>query len=254
VAATDLPTAGSFVMNTPESTESLRLLPDAEELPAADPTATPAAPIAQGRLRLAQGLVLLFHITGFVGLAFSENPEFYLQFTPLTLLLTAALLLAFQPGKGAGFWVFCFVISLLGYWVEVIGVHTGLLFGHYQYGTTLGPQLLEVPLLIGLNWLVLTYVCGNLARYLPLPELARTLLAALLMVGFDLCMEPVASPYGFWHWTADVIPKINFRDWFIISCLMQMIFNRTSFVKHNALVPLVYLTQLLFFFLLGSLR
>ena len=131
---------------------------------------------------------------------------------------------------------------------------TGKFFGHYYYGQTLGYQALGVPLAIGLNWLVLTYVCGILARYLPLAELPRTLLAALLMVGLDMCMEPVASHYDFWHWTANIIPFQNFRDWFIFACILQMLFNRANFPKFNPLVPLVYLTQLLFFFLLSIVQ
>ncbi|SFQ26225.1 carotenoid biosynthesis protein [Hymenobacter arizonensis] len=206
------------------------------------------------RLRVAQGLVLLFHITGFVGLAFVDDPSFYLRFTPLTLVLTAGLLFSFQPGRSVGFWSFCIVVALLGFAIEVFGVHFGWFFGHYNYGDTLGYKMLGVPLAIGLNWLVLTYSCGILARYLPLPELPRTLLAALLMVGLDMCIEPVASTYDFWHWTANVIPFQNFRDWFIFSCILQMLFNRANFTKSNALVPLVYLTQLLFFFLLGALQ
>ncbi|GAB3332346.1 carotenoid biosynthesis protein [Hymenobacter humi] len=214
----------------------------------------PLPAVNTGRLRVAQGLVLLFHITGFVGLAFSNNPSFYLRFTPLTLLLTAGLLFAFQPGRSVGFWSFCVSVSLLGFAAEVVGVFTGKFFGHYSYGQTLGFKVLDVPLAIGLNWLVLTYVCGVLARYIPLPELPRTILAALLMVGLDLCMEPVASTYDFWHWTANVIPLQNFRDWFIFSCVLQMLFNRANFTKSNPLVPIVYLTQLLFFFLLGTLQ
>lgn len=210
-------------------------------------------PASTRRLRIAQGFILLFHVTGFVGLAFSDNQEFYLRFTPLTLLLTAALLFAFQPGRTLGFWTFCFSVSLLGFAAEVVGVATGKLFGHYYYGQTLGYQALGVPLAIGLNWLVLTYVCGILSRYVPLPELPRTILAALLMVGLDACMEPVASTFDFWHWTASVIPLQNFRDWFIIACILQMLFNRADFKKTNQLAPLVYLTQLLFFFLLGTL-
>ncbi|WP_201985921.1 carotenoid biosynthesis protein [Hymenobacter rubidus] len=218
------------------------------------------SPAATNRLRVAQGLVLLFHVTGFIGLAFSKDPDFYLRFTPLTLGLTALLLLGFQPGRGAGFWSFCLSVAVLGIVAEFVGVNTGRVFGHYTYGATLGAKLLDappfvgVPPLIGLNWLVLTYVCGNLARYLPLPELPRTLLAALLMVGFDLCLEPVAGRYDFWHWTANIIPLQNFRDWFIFACLLQMLFNRARFTKFNPLVPLVYLTQLLFFFLLGTVQ
>ena len=217
-------------------------------------------PINTTRLRVAQGLVLLFHVTGFVGLAFSKNPEFYLRFTPLTLILTAGLLAAFQPERGAGFWRFCFSVMLIGVLAEFVGVNTGRLFGHYTYGNTLGFKLLDmppfvgVPPLIGLNWLVITYLCGTLARYLPLSELPRTILAALLMVGFDACLEPVAGTYDFWHWTANIIPFQNFRDWFILACILQMLFNRARFAKINPLAPLVYLTQLLFFFLLATLK
>ena len=211
------------------------------------------------RLRVAQGLVLLFHFTGFVGLAFSNNPDFYLRFTPLTLGLTALLLLWFQPGRNASFWGFCLTVVLLGFGAEFVGVNTGLLFGHYSYGDTLGFKLFDfqpfkgVPPIIGLNWIVTTYLCGMLVRYLPLGELPRILLAAALMVGLDACMEPVAGRFDFWHWSANVIPFQNFRDWFIFACILQMLFNRTTFTKHNPLVPLVYITQLLFFFLLGAL-
>ncbi|MBF9143128.1 carotenoid biosynthesis protein [Hymenobacter properus] len=226
----------------------------------------PLAAAQTRRLRIAQGLVLLFHVTGFIGLAFSKDPSFYLQFTPLTLLLSALLLLGFQRKRNASFWSFCITVLLLGFAVEFIGVNSnGRLFGHYTYGDTLGFKLFEkaslggmplngVPPLIGLNWLVMTYVCGMLAGYLPLPELPRILLAAGLMVGFDACLEPVAGTYDFWHWTANVIPLQNFRDWFIVACILQMFFNRAQFPKYNALAPTVYLTQLLFFFLLGAFQ
>ena len=211
-------------------------------------------------LRAAQGVVLLFHVTGLLGLAFSKNPDFYQRFTPLTLGLTALLLLAFHRERSPKFWGFCITVLLLGFAAEFIGVNSGRLFGHYTYGDTLGFKLFDtqpfvgVPPMVAVNWLVLTYVCGNLARYVPLPELPRTVLAALLMVGFDMCVEPMAGRYDFWHWTADVIPLQNFRDWFIVACVFQMLFNRARFVKLNPLAPLVYLTQLLFFFLLGVAR
>ena len=220
----------------------------------------PLPAVTTTRLRVAQGVVMLFHITGFVGLAFSKNPEFYLRFTPLTLGLTALLLLAFQEDRSVGFWGFCITSALLGFVAEVVGVNTGQFFGHYHYGDTLGFKLLDmppfvgVPPMIGLNWLVLTYVCGILARYLPLSELPRTILAALLMVGLDMCMEPVAGTFDFWHWSNGIIPAQNFRDWFILACVMQMLFNRATFIKKNPLVPLVYLAQLLFFFLLGAVN
>ncbi|WP_190242646.1 carotenoid biosynthesis protein [Hymenobacter lapidiphilus] len=207
----------------------------------------------QRRLRWAQGVLLLFHVTGFVGLAFSESPEFFLRFMPLTLLLTLGLLLAFQPRRTAAFWSFCAVIALMGFFVEVVGVRTGLLFGHYQYGASLGIKWLEVPVMIGVNWVIVTYSAGVLATYLPVPGFVRAIAAATLMVGLDICIEPVAVHYDFWSWQYDVIPLLNFKGWFVVSLIFQVYFNRVEFSKRNALAPFVYLIQLLFFFSLGML-
>lgn len=213
----------------------------------------PAPPATPTRLRLAQGLVLLFHLTGFVGLAFSHDPAFYLKFTPLTLLLTAGLLAAFQPQRNWNFWLFGMLVFLTGFVAEFLGVQTGKIFGTYAYGHTLGPKWADVPWLIGLNWVVLTYLAGMLAAYLPVPSWVRILVGAALMVGFDLCLEPVANRLDFWQWAGNVIPLKNFRDWFLLALVTQMLFVSVDFVKRNPLVPLVYLVQLLFFFGLSLL-
>jgi putative membrane protein len=142
----------------------------------------------------------------------------------------------------------------VGFFVEVAGVRTGLLFGFYEYGPTLGAQWLGVPLIIGVNWLILTYTTGVLARYLPLSDFARAVVAALLMVGLDACLEPVAVRYDFWQWRYDVIPLQNFKGWFVVALFLQVFFNRTDFVKRNALAPFVYMLQLLFFLALGLVQ
>lgn len=206
------------------------------------------------RLRIAQGILLLFHVTGFVGLGFAEDPSFYLQFVPLNLLLTVGLLLSFQKEWTPSFVWFCLVTMAVGFFVEVIGVRTGLLFGFYKYGPTLGVQWLSVPLMIGVNWLMLTYTTGVLARYLPIPNFGRAIVAAVLMVGLDACLEPMAVRYDFWQWRFDVIPFQNFKGWFIVSLILQVFFNRSDFSKRNDLAPFVYMLQLIFFFGLGLLH
>ncbi|WBO84092.1 carotenoid biosynthesis protein [Hymenobacter yonginensis] len=208
----------------------------------------------QRRLRWAQGILLLFHVTGFLGLGFSQDPAFFLQFVPLNLLLTLGLLLAFQPERSATFWWFCLVAMAVGFGVEVAGIRTGLLFGFYEYGSTLGLKWLGVPLIIGANWLMLTYTAGILARYLPIPDFLRALVATLLMVGLDACLEPVAVRFDFWQWRFDVIPLQNFKGWFAVSLILQVFFNRTQFEKRNPLAAFVYMLQLLFFFGLGLLH
>lgn len=228
-------------------------MPDSISTSEAPATVAAGHAARRRRLRAAQAVLLLFHVTGFVGLAFSNDPSFYLQFVPLNLLLTVGLLLAFQPRRTAAFWLFCAVTAVVGFFVEVVGIRTGLLFGQYTYGATLGWKWLGVPLMIGVNWVIVTYNAGILARYLPLPDFLRAVLAALLMVGLDLCIEPVAVRYDFWSWQYDVIPMLNFKGWFAVSLILQVYFNRTDFVKRNPLAPFVYLVQLLFFFGLGML-
>lgn len=223
-----------------------------------DPTQPVLSPVApatnQRRLRLAQGVLLLFYTTGFLGLSFSQDPGFYLQFMPLTLLLTMGLLVAFQRDRGPAFVAFCLATAAASFFVEAAGVRTGLIFGQYTYGDMLGWKWMGAPLLIGLNWLMLTYMAGTLATYLPVPGFVRALVAALLVVGVDVCIEPVAVRLGWWTWQYNVIPLQNFKAWFALALILQVYFNRTDFVKRNSLVPFVYLLQLLFFFGLGLLR
>ena len=46
-------------------------------------------------------------------------------------------------------WIF--ITYLVTFTIEVIGVRTGLVFGKYTYGPTLGSHFLEVPVVIGFN-------------------------------------------------------------------------------------------------------
>jgi uncharacterized membrane protein len=129
----------------------------------------------------------------------------------------------------------------------VLGVHTGLIFGSYQYGPTLGLQLWQVPLLIGLNWLMLVYTTGHLLDLLRLPWLLKALLAAALMVGLDFFIEPVAVAFDFWSWQGGAIPVSNYAGWFGLSLLLQIYYQRAGFRKGNPVAPFVYLVQVLFF-------
>jgi putative membrane protein len=43
------------------------------------------------------------------------------------------------------------IIAVAGFFIEAIGVNTGLIFGNYVYKTTLGWKFLETPLIIGVN-------------------------------------------------------------------------------------------------------
>ncbi len=199
------------------------------------------------KLVFAIAVLIIFHAVGFYGLSFSSDPAWYQSLTPLNLLLTIALLFSFHKSWNTTFFIFAAIVMLVGFFAEIIGIHTGLLFGNYQYGISLGFKLGEVPLLIALNWLLLVYITGVLVQPLPVPWLLKALLAAVLMVLLDMFIEPVAAVLDYWTWQNYKIPASNYWGWLGVSFGLHIYFQKATFKKQNPLALVIYLLQLLFF-------
>ncbi|MBO9638059.1 MAG: carotenoid biosynthesis protein [Siphonobacter aquaeclarae] len=202
----------------------------------------------QGQASAVRLMLRLMYLTGFVGLQ-AEEPLFRLL-VPFHLALTTVLLLLFQEQPTYRFWLFCGFVSLTGYAVEVLGVRTGVIFGSYAYGDTLGWKLFGVPLTIGLNWLVLTLSVNCFVPSLlkkRVPRWIRVSLAALLMTSLDVILEPVAVRFGFWYWQDNAIPSRNFLSWYALAWLFSYLYQTLSFPKKNPLGADIFLLQVLFF-------
>jgi uncharacterized membrane protein len=192
-------------------------------------------------------VLVIFHIVGFWGLMFSGRPMYFQELTPLNLLLTNALLFSLHRNWNTQFILFAMLVTIAGFMAEVIGIHTGLLFGQYNYGEALGFKLWDVPLLIGLNWLMLVYSTGTIVSKLKVNLLVRALAGAALMVVLDFFMEPVAMQFDFWDWQDGVIPMSNYVGWLGLAFLLHLYFQYIAEYRQNPLAPFVYLVQLLFF-------
>ncbi|WP_276498457.1 carotenoid biosynthesis protein [Pontibacter litorisediminis] len=220
-------------------------MPDTTTAPTAVPTV--AAKYKPYALPLAVAVLVIFHAVGFWGLQFSGRPEYFQNLTPMNLLLTNALLFAFHKRWRKSFVLFALLVFAVGFFSEVIGIHTGLLFGNYAYGAALGLKVWEVPLLIGLNWLMLVYSTGHISEYTSLPRWGKAILGTLLMLLLDFFIEPVAMRFDFWDWQGGQIPMSNYLGWFVVALGLQVYFQWASIYKRNPLAPYVYLVQLLFF-------
>lgn len=192
-------------------------------------------------------VIVIFHAVGFWGLQFSGRPMYFQELTPINLLLTNALLFSLHRHWNVPFMVFAVTTVIIGFLAEVLGIHTGLLFGDYNYGAALGLKLWDVPLLIGLNWLLLVYTTGTIVDRLSQNLLIKAAAGAGLMVLYDFFMEPVAMQYDFWSWQNDQIPLSNYLGWLGLAFVLQLFFHRTGTWKQNPLAPWVYIVQLLFF-------
>jgi bisanhydrobacterioruberin hydratase len=184
------------------------------------------------------GVFALFYGVGVVGHLLDGVRPTMLLITPFFLpamgLLALATLLvtAGTPGRSR-FWGWAGGTFLVTWALEVLGVHTGIVFGEYVYGRGLGAPVLGVPPLIGFNWVLvclgmLIWVTAAEERWavrrvreggeggrLPRPILA--LAAAALATGFDWVMEPVAIGLGYWSWAGGDIPLQNYAAWFAIA-------------------------------------
>jgi putative membrane protein len=138
-------------------------------------------------------------------------------------------------------------VILAGFLVEVFGVKTGILFGHYQYDRALGWKWFDVPLLIGVNWFILTFSSGMIASLLKINRFSKAVVAATLMVAMDFVLEPVAMDYDFWSWDGNSVPLRNYISWFVISLIFQGLFQGLRLKQINRFSIILFIVQLIFF-------
>ncbi|MFM2156508.1 MAG: hypothetical protein RL516_1257 [Bacteroidota bacterium] len=191
--------------------------------------------------------IWLVTISGLIGI-YLGHLDWFISKTPLNLILGATLLYwNFPPKNGLRSWIIWLIVYSIGMMVELIGVNTSLLFGNYHYGENLGIKIMGVPLLIGINWVVLTFLTAILAkRYISNKWLA-ILTGSILMVGLDFFIEPIAPIFDFWHWAEGDAPIRNFIDWFIVSFILQMIV-RSDLTEETSSFPLHHLASQFVFF------
>jgi len=200
------------------------------------------------RLGLVAGIFLLIiYLVGIVGISISSLRNDFVDLTPYTLLISALILFAFHRKWNLRFIAVIVVIALAGFVVEVLGVKTGVIFGEYSYGPVLGIKLEQVPLIIALNWLILIYCSYSIAGKLFRPALPRIVLAAALMVGMDILMEPVAIALDMWTWEAAAPPLQNYAAWFGISFLFAGMINYLKIEVVNPLAVYLFFYMVMFF-------
>lgn len=203
---------------------------------------------------LAIVLLGLFYFVGIAGILTEVHPDFILL-TPINLLVSLGIVMVFHPIRNQEIRFFLIWSYFIGFGAELYGVQTGQLFGEYIYGQVLGPKIWGTPLMIGANWVLLSYSIGVTTNHL-FPKfhwLPKGLIAALLMVGLDVIIEPVAIKYNFWSWSAGVPPLQNYVGWFLVSLPLLCIFTKTLGAVRNKVAIALFILQILFFLILNLL-
>ena len=171
-------------------------------------------------------IIWLVHISGLLGMVFYDL-DFFAGYTSINLFLMSIILFANIKLNNKNQIFSLLLIFLIGMISEFIGVNYGLIFGEYIYGNNLGFKLFGVPFLIGLNWVILTVICANIASILIKNNsiIQIIILGTLLMLFMDFVMEPIAPKLDLWKFKNLVVPTSNYIGWLIISILTQTIYN-----------------------------
>lgn len=158
------------------------------------------------------------------------------------------------------------LLFFLGLALEYVGVTTGFPFGSYRYTGVLVPGLPSgVPLAIGFAWLAVVVAGFFTARRLVWSAergvrnakwLVTSLAGALLVLGLDLLLEPVAYHVKrYWEWLGSPggyygVPWSNFAAWFaagLIMCLLLGAFLRPRALRCTWVPPALYTMNVVLF-------
>ena len=197
-------------------------------------------------------IIWLVHISGLLGMVFYDL-DFFAGYTSINLFLMSIILFANIKLNNKNQIFSLLLIFLIGMFSEFIGVNYGLIFGEYIYGNNLGFKLFGVPFLIGLNWVILTVICANIASILIKNNsiIQIIILGTLLMLFMDFVMEPIAPKLDLWKFKNLVVPTSNYIGWIIISILTQTIYNIQFKVKEVKLSFNLYTAIFTFFVFLN---
>ncbi len=133
---------------------------------------------------------------------------------------------------------------------EALGSKTGFPFGAYDYTATLQPQLLGVPLLIPLAWLMMLPPAWAVAQQVTgrTSGLVFVIVSAVAFTAWDLFLDPQMVHWGLWVWEDGGayfgIPLVNFAGWLLVSGLITAL-ARPPALPHKPLIVIYTLTWII---------
>ena len=194
-------------------------------------------------------LLIAVHLVG--GLGFAAIPDLFVRLVPLHLLFCLAVWLVNQPQWRVSLALWIAACGLFGFLAEVLGVKTSLIFGSYRYGPTLGPALWEVPLMMAVNWSLLTSIMADLSAEWREARgwgpLRGALAGALALVALDLFLEPFAVRYDLWTWEGERVPFRNYIGWGVISFGLLLVYHGRGWRPRNPVSGWLFAVLFAFF-------
>lgn len=195
--------------------------------------------------------LVIIYLVGIAGHLYEKTLPLMLMLTPLTLFIGALLVVIHDARKSMSF-ILWFVISYIStFIIEVIGVKSKFVFGDYSYGNVLGLKILEVPLIIGVNWVIIVLGAISTSNRLFGNKFFVVIAVGTIATVFDYLLEPIAMKLGYWNWFNNVIPLQNYIAWFIIASALSIVFIKMKIDINKSLAEKYLYMQIVFFLILN---
>ena len=193
-------------------------------------------------------IIWIFHFSGIFGILYG-NSEWFINLTPLNLSVSFLLLVYVNKNqfKTILFIITCFFVGMIS---EILGVNFGVIFGSYKYGDALGYKLFGVPLLIGVNWAILTISCSALSATLFESRFIKIIMGVFLMVLLDAVIEPIAPVLNFWEFEGGKAPLKNYLGWIIVAFPLNYFYHILNVKVNGTFTHHLYILNILFFSIL----
>lgn len=195
----------------------------------------------------------------------------------INTIVTLLAGLGFVVFHGAAAWgwrnlvAFLVITFAISFSSEALGVATGLVFGKYYYTDLLGPKILGVPPMIQVGYIATGYASLIMARVIlgmigPIKKwssvFAATLVGAMIMVSWDVAMDPYQSTVGGdWIWQEGGpyfgVGLHNYAGWFVTVFLFMFAYllyarrNQESTPKEDSQAKLFWALPVLYYALLA---
>jgi len=206
----------------------------------------------QNKDKTVQIIIPVFYTIGLVGFIIPLSYPYFEKLIPWALILSFILLVVYHPKQSSyhsSLLVFT-GIYFLGLIIEMIGVNTGLIFGDYNYGPNLGLKILNTPVIIGLNWLILVYTTSSIFEKFNMHTIFKIFLASATMLVYDIVLEQIAPLTGMWNWYEGSVPVRNYIAWFVIAVVFQALLKIAGIKIDNPVSKNLFISQFVFFMIL----
>lgn len=180
--------------------------------------------IAKYKVYISIFIIWLFNVSGIIGILSSKS-EWFLGLTPLNLMLYFIIILWNLKKIDIRFLYAFSIPFIIGFLVEFLGVNYSLFFGTYEYGENLGAKIGGVPIMICINWGVLTVITSDISKMISKNTVIRFVLGGFMMMILDVVIEVSAPRFDFWEFENGVVPLKNYIAWFVIASIAHFFYN-----------------------------